>query len=70
MSRMTGEEFSAVLQLIHPKLSWNYGTSRYVAGVVLRDGSANPVKLLVTSTNSKETLPKLIEKFMEEGVNL
>lgn len=65
---MTGEEFSAVLKLMHPKLDWNYGGRKGVAGIVLRDGSANPVKLV--TQGYPDALPFLIEKFMKDGVEL
>jgi hypothetical protein len=68
---MTGEEFTAVLQLVHKDLSWSYGSSKRTAGVVLRNGTGDPVKIIVIDGRSaKDTLEKLVAKFLEEGVKL
>lgn len=67
---MTGEEFTAVLQLIHPKLGWNYGKGTKVAGVVLRDGTEDQVKLMEYGKNAEDTLQRLIERFEKYGVKL
>lgn len=67
---MTREEFEAVLKWIHPDLGWNYGASKSVAGIVLRDGKPNPVKMLVLAGAQQDALPRLIGRFEREGINI
>lgn len=67
---MTPEEFTAVLKLVHADLNWNYGLSEMAAGVVLHTSAPDAVKLIVTGKNAKDTFQRLVDKFLECGIDV